>query len=126
MIHRFFVLEEDRSLTDRVIRAFSSIESCAAAVSESASGTCQNLARFIHDLVFDLYNYLSPQIHAWISSETKSHFVLAPRSIGVYIPPGHEEPAIRVYLHQDHDSFQSFALVPITNRQSIREAKHGC
>jgi hypothetical protein len=125
MIHRIFVLEEDRALTDRVIRAFISIESCAAAVSGSASGICQSLARFIHDLVFDLYNYLSPQIHAWISSETKSHFVLAPRSIGVYIPLGNEEPAIRDYLLQDLDSFQSFALVSITNRQSSREAKHG-
>jgi hypothetical protein len=125
MIHRIFVLEEDRALTDRVIRAFSSIESCAATVSVSASGTCQSLARFIHDLVFNLYDYLSPHIYSLICIESNSRLVLATSSMCVAIPARGEGPVIRVYLHQDHDRFQSLALLLITNRQSSREAKHG-
>ena len=126
MIHRDIVLEEDRALADRVVRAFSYFESCAAAITASVSGTCQSLARLRHDLAFNPYDYLRHQIHTVINIESNSLFILTVRPIDATIPARLEQPGIRGCLHDGLDKVRQFTLAEKINRHLSRKVKHGC
>ncbi len=126
MIHLDIVLEEDRTLADRFVRALRYLENCAASITASVSGTCQSFACLRYDHAFDLHKHLIHQIHTLINIESISSFILTVRPIDVPILARVEQPVNRVCLEDELDGVRPFTLAEKANFHSSWDAQHGC
>ena len=126
MIHLDIVLEEDRTLADRFVRALRYFEYCAAAIAASVSGTCQSFACLRYDHAFDPHKYLIYQIHTLIDIESILSFILSVRPIDVPILARVEQPVNRVCLKDELDGVRPFTLAEKANFHSSWDVQHGC
>lgn len=126
MIHLDIVLEEDRTLADRFVRALRYFENCAAAIAAYVSGTCQSFAYLRYAHAFDPHKHLFHQIHTLINIESISSYILSVRPIDVPILTRVEQPVNRVCLKDELDGVRPFTLAEKAYFHSSWDAQHGC
>jgi len=101
MIHRVIVLEEDRALADRVVRALQQSGIEAATVVASMREACQKLSSLSHNLALIPYEYLSHQLHTLYSVEPNLRFILTAKSPNRIKTRRFEEPVIGIVAIDD-------------------------